>query len=297
MSGASPGGADSAVRWFCFPPSSADTRGGGEPAASGAFPDAGLTLARAGAMKSARDEENRSRVFASLDIDPAFVISPTQIHSRIVHAVSAPGAWSGYPEGDGVMTRNPALVPCVTVADCMPVYLHDPVTGCFGVLHSGWKGTGIIARALELAASVWGARAADFRVILGPHIGDCCYTVDAERAAYFSQTFGPSCVSADPVRLASGDQWPYRLSLAEANRLLCLSLGIPADHIADTGLCTACGTEFGSNRRQGAGNFTHMAAFIRAHDVRAGTVRAGGSRAGTVCADGSRPGASHAGLD
>lgn len=241
------------ILWFEFP-----------GCARGSAPAAGLTLAAAGPMKIVRDGENRARVFGSLGVDPGAVISAAQIHSRVVHAVESAASWSGHPEGDGVVTRNASLVPCVTVADCMPVYLYDPVSLCFGVLHSGWRGTGIIGTALDLACAEWGSRPEDFRVILGPHIRDCCYTVDSERAGYFAREFGPSCVSADPGRTAAGDHWPWRLSLAEANRQLCLSLGIPDAHILDTGLCTACNPEFGSNRRQGAASFTHMAAFLRA---------------------------------
>ena len=33
----------------------------------------------------------------------------------------------------------------------MPLYLYDPVTGVFGIVHSGWKGTGIVVDAIELA--------------------------------------------------------------------------------------------------------------------------------------------------
>ncbi len=244
----------------------------GFPVADGPFAPEGtsgplcsISLASAGRMKTGRDEANRSAFFTSLGIDPSRLASVTQVHSRTVYAVEKPGELAEHPAGDGVITVNPDVVPCVTVADCMPIYLHDPVSGCFGVLHSGWKGTGIVAEALSLAASRWGARAEDFYVLLGPHIRDCCYTVDAERAEYFTRGFGPSCVSLDPEREMAGSQWPWRLSLAEANRLHCVSVGIPASRVADSRSCTSCGLEYGSSRREGADSFTHMAAFIALH--------------------------------
>lgn len=228
------------------------------------YPVCAVTLASAGPMKAGIDDENRARVFHQLGIAPESVVSVQQIHSRIVHIAAAP-SFSDSPEGDGILAVNTNVVPCISVADCMPIFVFDPVSGCFGVLHSGWKGTGIIQTALELATEEWGAKSENFKVILGPHIRSCCYTIDAERADYFTRVFGPSCVTVDPERAALGDQWPYRLSLAEANRLLCLSLGIPAENILDTNECTSCDTVFGSHRREGPGHFTHMAAFISSH--------------------------------
>jgi len=229
----------------------------------GDLPECGVSLAAAGRMKAGRDDANRAAFFAARGIDYGAVVSCTQVHSRLVHVADDPAFFRGYPEGDGIITRNRALVPCVTVADCMPIFLVDPVSGCFGVLHSGWKGTGILAAAVKLAESTWGAKPSDFRVLLGPHIRDCCYSVDGERASYFEREFSPSCVRLDPARQAAGDQWPWRLSLAEANRRLALKLGIPDMHIHDLGRCTACDARYGSNRREGPESFTHMAAFIR----------------------------------
>jgi len=87
--------------------------------------------------------------------------------------------------------------------------------------------------------------------------------VDDDRARYFSENFSPDAVRLDEARKQAGSAWPWRLSLAEANRHLCRDAGIPDEHITDTGECTACGSEFGSNRREGSGSFTHMAALIR----------------------------------
>lgn len=221
-----------------------------------------LTLRASGPMKAGINDANRSRVFTSLGIDLAQTVSLTQTHSRRV-LVSSSDTHSGYPEGDGILTVNPATIPCVTVADCMPIWLFNRKTGCFGVLHSGWKGTGILQEALVCAKEEWGAQSQDFLVILGPHIRSCCYTVDEQRARYFSETFGPSCVVLDEALMASASPWSWRLSLSEANRLIALEAGIPADQVLDTALCTACSTEFGSCRREGSENFTHMAAFIR----------------------------------
>ncbi len=226
-------------------------------------PQCCLSVASSGSMKVVRDSPNRERFFASLGIESDRVVSVTQTHSQTVHIAETTEDFLHLPEGDGILTVNPRLVPCVTVADCMPIWLYERRTGCFGVLHSGWKGTGIIGEALKCAETAWGARAQDFYVVFGPHIRDCCYTVDEERAAYFTALAGSSCLTLDRERKESGNQWPWRLSLSRANAELCTRAGIPSGHIRDSLECTSCNTKWGSHRRQGAPGFTQMAAFIR----------------------------------
>ncbi len=228
-------------------------------------PECGLTLKACGPMKVGVNDENRMRVFRSLGIAMEDLVSVTQIHSRITRVADSVLTLRDRPEGDGIITRNRSLIPSITVADCMPIFLFDPVTACFGVLHSGWRGTGIVRTAFDIAEDEWGARAADFFVILGPHVRSCCYTVDEERAEYFKSSFGADCIEADSARAAAGSQWPWRLSLERANRNLLLSLGVQADHITSSSGCTACNEQYGSCRREGGAEFTHMAAFIRWH--------------------------------
>lgn len=225
--------------------------------------ECGLSLAGSGPMRPGTDDPNRQRLFRSLAINPASVVALTQIHSRIVRVAESAQPFSDFPEGDGVISSNEAVVPTVTVADCMPIWLWDPVAAWFGVLHSGWKGTGILRTAVELAADEWNARPENLRVILGPHIRSCCYTVDAERADYFRRGFGESSVVLDEARSASGDKWPWRLSLAQANKNLADELGIKPENVRDTGECTSCNPLFGSSRREGQPDFTRMVAWIR----------------------------------
>lgn len=239
------------------------------------MPRCALTLASAGPMKLGVNDDNRSRAFRSCGISPAAVVALSQIHSRVVRVADRADLFADHPEGDGLLAIHEDVVLSVTVADCMPIYVFDPVTSCFGVLHSGWKGTGIVRSALELAGDEWGAKPENFRVVLGPHIRSCCYTVDAERAELFTRLYGPSCVAAraagdgdgaeDGELKAALDKWPFRLSLAEANRSLCRSLGVRDENILDVGHCTACDAEYGSSRREGSSAFTHMLAFVAWH--------------------------------
>jgi YfiH family protein len=231
-------------------------------------PEALLTLRSLGSMRFRWDESNPHRDKTLRDLcSGKTLIAPHLLHSQTVFAAesydsrnrTATGFSSEQPENrvqlhemnlDGIITTSPDLVPSITVADCMPIYLWEPKTRCFGLLHSGWRGTGIVANALYLAEYTWGSRIQDFYVTLGPHIHDCCYTVDEDRAEYFSNTFGTECVSLGEIM--DDGETRYRLSLAEANRLLLTSMGIPEDHILHCMDCTACDERLGSFRRETA---------------------------------------------
>lgn len=257
-------------------------------------PHAFLTTITAGKMRFRWDETNtvRDTYFARVLPAEKKLVPLELIHSRTVfciendaratsesvagfNATSASESRSATPvlslpdgsrvksdgaQADGLITASRAFVPVITVADCMPLWLYDPVTGAFGVLHSGWKGTGIAGEAVRFAQSRFGAHPEDIRFVIGPHIEPCCYRVDNERADYFIREFGEACVSD---RTEEGS----RLSLTEANKAVLARAGVLPEHILITGGCTSCFEENGaypyaSFRRQGPEKFAPMAAYI-----------------------------------
>ncbi len=209
----------------------------------------GMSRLSAGNMRFRWNERNDNRTaFFSRLFPASYTVLPVElIHSKLVYAVSSAGETDG-KQGDGIITRNPSLIPVITVADCMPIFLFDPVSRVFGALHSGWKGTGIAVTAIELASSLYGSRASDFRVVMGPHIHDCCYRVDRERASYFRENFCQESI----CEKAGG----YYLSLEAANLSVLLKAGVRREHIAISDECTCCGKgpdgafKFGSFRRE-----------------------------------------------
>lgn len=222
---------------------------------------AGLTFFSAGSMRFRWNEENPIRnTFFTEFLGPYtaegfgrygnYFIEPLElIHSKTVIAVDQPGQ-TKLCRADGIITCNPLLVPVLTVADCMPIYLWEPKTACFGVLHSGWKGTGIVTEALSLAHQRYGAKIADFYVILGPHIRACCYAVEKERAEYFMHTFTADCVQ--PVKTGAGKNPLYALSLEKANLAVLKKAGIPRENIICVGECTCCAKNSDTQYRYGS---------------------------------------------
>jgi polyphenol oxidase len=215
----------------------------------------GMSFRNAGSMRFRWNETNTNRdAFLSRISGPCKPVSIELIHSKLVSAVSQAGDTAG-TQGDGIITINRNLMPVVTVADCMPVFFYDPVSGAFGSLHSGWKGTGIIESALQLAHKEFGTKAENCLVALGPHIRSCCYTIDETRARYFIENFTPECVTETAD---SAGHRSFRLSLERANLALLDRCGVPDENRVSAAACTSCCADdsgnyvFGSFRRETA---------------------------------------------
>ncbi len=105
-----------------------------------------------------------------------------QVHgTRVLRHDSATG-WVTLEGADGHVTSTPGILLLVTVADCIPIYLVDPVRRVLGLLHSGWRGTsqGILRRGVETMVEGFGS--SPDNIVMHSGIGICgsCYEVDSE---------------------------------------------------------------------------------------------------------------------
>lgn len=247
-------------------------------------PVCGMTLQKAGSMRFRWNETNplRDKTLQNIvkDIgcknpEKVEIVPVELIHSKIVYKVDSFKDVENQT-GDGIISQKENLMAVVTVADCMPIFIYDRETKAFGIVHSGWKGTGICINAISKMEEEFGCKKENICVILGPHINDCCYIVNQERADYFIKEFTPDCVK--PLEAGgkcycggrglkidwdNGEGQLYRLSLKKANLFALEQYGIPSENINVSQDCTCCLPNFGSNRRETAESkpFTVQAAF------------------------------------
>ncbi len=207
-----------------------------------------VSTAAAGDL-GANEQRNRSSFFKCIGIPTESVASFSQSHSKEVAIVTS--ASQSPFTADGGITANPHVVLAITVADCLPVALFDTQSGGMALVHSGWKGTGIAAVALDLMRRNFESRVEDMVAVIGPGIGSCCYNVPEERASRFS-SYGNGVVAQ------RNDE--FFLDLKEANRNLLYSHGMKNIYVSN--LCTSCSHFLGSYRRQGPKKFTRMLAVV-----------------------------------
>jgi YfiH family protein len=209
----------------------------------------GISSIFAGDMKYEKENQNRRVLFAALGLASVNVYGLEQIHSRFVLEISDKNP--PLAEADGMVTQDKDIVLSVTTADCLPVYLYDTKSGAFGIVHSGWKGTGIVINAVNLMKKTWGTNPCGIAAVIGPCIDSCCYKVDETRAEAFKKDIGE-----EGVKKTDGS---FYLDLKKANVSLLKDACI--NNIAVCRECTFCDKRLGSFRREGS-QFTHMAALV-----------------------------------
>jgi len=195
------------------------------------------------------------------------LVTLRQVHSDIIHHVDAkqPASDPDAPlTGDGLVTATAGLLLAIQTADCLPIILVDSKRRAVGVFHAGWRGTvkRIVEKGVGEMQRWFGTRPEDIKAAIGPGIGGCCYEVGEEVRTKFESQFSYAAKlfrevkDSDPVRekypllfltaRAPGHgELPPKifLDLAEANRRQLLSVGVPANSIEASPMCSSCRTD------------------------------------------------------
>ena len=191
------------------------------------------------------------------------VVRSRQVHgaeTRLHAALPAGEHVAG--DGDGHVTRAAGLLLTVTLADCVPVFVADPVRRAVGLLHAGWRGTAasVLERGLAAMAEAFGSDAAELFVHLGPAICGECYEVGPE---VFEALEQPVPAEAMPIDLRG------------VLRRRALGAGVAAGRLSVNDECTLCGDgRYYSHRRGDTGRHRGFIGILPKVGVRA-TDRAG----------------------
>ena len=138
-----------------------------------------LNVGRGSNDDSEAVQENRRRIAAWFEAEPAALMTVYQTHSTTAHVARAP--WPQSPEGDAVVTAIPGLVCSAMAADCAPVLIADAEARVVGAAHAGWRGAlgGVVASTVAAMEGL-GARRDRMVAAVGPCIGPDSYEVGLE---------------------------------------------------------------------------------------------------------------------
>lgn len=153
-------------------------------------------------------EQNLSLFCTDLGISPADLARSYQVHGDKIWVTGRAGYQSGF---DAMISVQPGVFAGVSIADCTPILLADPVTRVCAAIHAGWKGTvaQIVHKTAKRMIENRGSNPADILAYIGPCISLAHFEVGDEVAAQFDTAF----------KTRKGAKWHVDLKAANAAQL------------------------------------------------------------------------------
>ncbi|MDH5541900.1 MAG: peptidoglycan editing factor PgeF [Nitrospinota bacterium] len=180
------------------------------------------------------------KTVSSLFCEGRKIYLPNQVHSNRVAEISSPGGKSR-KDCDAVVVESRETPIGVLTADCLPVLIVDPHRKVAGVVHAGRMGVfmDIAGETVRKLETLFGAKAREMIVAIGPGIRECCYEVGEDVFSGYE--------NYARYRNSAG-----RLDMVTAVADSLSARGILNDNIFDCDICTSCkNDEFFSHRKQG----------------------------------------------
>ena len=219
--------------------------------------------------------ENFRRIADAIGFTPEDLVFSDQTHTTNIRVVTEADRGKGftkpldYTDVDGLITDEPGLVLSTFYADCVPLYVVDPVHRAIGMSHSGWRGTAARMGAVTLSAmqEAYGTRPEDVVCAVGPSICKDCYEVSADVADIFVEEFPGheqeilAESEKNSVGMAHADK-KYQLDLWKANEIIFLEAGVRKEHLAVTDICTCCNPKLLFSHRASHGKRGNLGGFL-----------------------------------
>lgn len=212
--------------------------------------------------------ENFTRMADTLGVERDRMVVSYQTHTTNVRRVTREDEGKGvirerdYRDVDGLITDVPGITLVTFYADCVPLYLVDPVHHAIGLSHSGWRGT--VRRmgqvTMDAMKEAFGTRPEDVTACIGPSICRDCFEVGEEVAEAFADAFDPKY--RDALYRANEKPGKYQLDLWKANEIIFQEAGVPKEQIHTTNICTMCNSDYLFSHRRVGEERGNLAAFL-----------------------------------
>ena len=196
--------------------------------------------------------------------EPPGLLRPQQVHGCAV-VTAAHCRAEPLPEADAVISFESGVFVGVVTADCVPLLIASEAGGAVAAVHAGWRGlaAGVVPQSVDALRR----HGCHERLVaaIGPHIGPCCYEVDAPVLDALRDAFGDRTVDAAARPVHAGHAL---LDLGVLTARALRDAGVASvDVVRLRGSCTRCDAlRFHSYRRDGAaaGRLVHFVAAIEA---------------------------------
>ena len=134
-----------------------------------------------------RVAENRKIIFDALGIDYRAAVTAQQVHKDRIVLVRKEDKGKGalkYSKGiaqtDALITNIPGIPLLMCYADCVPIFILDPVKKAIALIHSGRKGTELelTLKTLFKMKKIFKTDPRSCLAAIFPSIGPCCYNIE-----------------------------------------------------------------------------------------------------------------------
>ena len=213
--------------------------------------------------------ENRKIILDALNIDYRTAVTAQQVHKEKISLVRKEDKGKGalkYSKGiaqtDAFITDIPGIPLIMCYADCVPVFILDPVKKIIALIHSGRKGTEleITLKTLLKMKKIFNTNPCTCLAAIFPSIGPCCYNIKEENKIdnYWLNEDKHNGVPIIPLQNKSG----RCLDLRKANYGQLIQGGLEEKNIFVNKICTADHPELFFSYRRDKGNTGRMAAIF-----------------------------------
>lgn len=183
---------------------------------------------------------NKALLARKLGLPETSILLPHQVHGERHLCVEADffskseRQQADLLEGvDIIMTPLKRICVGVSTADCVPVLLYDERQGVACAVHAGWRGTvgRAVCKALRVMVERYATEPSDVKAAIGPCISLRAFEVGDEVYERFQ-------AAGFDMPLISRRYAKWHIDLPECNRLQLLAMGLRAENIQVSGICT-----------------------------------------------------------
>lgn len=217
-----------------------------------------LNLGFSSQDEAANVAANRKRVQARFHVELRSLA--VQVHGNAVLALKPEDSLPDpghLPEADAILSNRPGLTIPMFFADCLPVFLWDPLCKAGGLAHAGWRSTlqDVGPLSVDVLCDQFGCKPENLLAAFGPSIGPCCFEVGPEVADPFQRKFGKEVVFQKNKKLFV-DLW-------KANHHALMKKGVNGGNMELAGECTFCRRDLYFSYRRDKGKTGRMAGALK----------------------------------
>ena len=213
--------------------------------------------------------ENRKIILDILGINYRCVVSAQQVHKDKITVVrkedKGKGAFkysNGIAESDALITNISGIPLLMCYADCVPIFILDPIKKAIALIHSGRRGTELelTLKTLFKMKKIFETNPRSCLAAIFPSIGSCCYKIKNQDEVNNCSSKNKLNINSKVIYKQNKDEW--YLDLKEANYLQLIKGGVEEKNIFVNEICTADHPELFFSYRREKGNTGRMAAIF-----------------------------------